>query len=86
MQGTRGITDTPQVLLAHYLKALKLPTVLHEYDKVGRPCAAEGTDYPRYLLWLAELELIDRERRMVERGIKAGRVLDRQKLSIGTQI
>jgi hypothetical protein len=25
---------TPQVLLAHHLKQLKLPTVLREYDKV----------------------------------------------------
>jgi DNA replication protein DnaC len=67
------MTETPQVLLAHHLKALKLPTVLREYDKVARQCAAEGTDYPRYLLRLAELELIDRERRMVERRIKAAK-------------
>jgi len=50
------MTDTPQVLLTHHLKALKLPTFLREYDKVARQCAAEGTDYPRYLLRLAELE------------------------------
>ena len=49
-----------QVLLAHHLKALKLPTFLREYDKLARQCAAEGTDYPRYLLRLAELELIER--------------------------
>jgi DNA replication protein DnaC len=67
------MTDTPQVLLTHHLKALKLPTFLREYDKVARQCAAEGTDYPRYLLRLAELELIDRERRMVERRIKAAK-------------
>jgi DNA replication protein DnaC len=67
------MTDTPQVLLAHHLKMLKLPTFVREYDKVARQCAAEGTDYPRYLLRLAELELIDRERRMVERRIKAAK-------------
>ena len=67
------MTDTPQVLLAHHLKALKLPTFLREYDKAARQCAAEGTDYPRYLLRLAELELIDRERRMVDRRIKAAK-------------
>ena len=39
------MTDTPQVLLAHHLKALKLPTILREYDKVARACAAEGVDY-----------------------------------------
>ena len=32
------------VLLAHHLKALKLPTFLREYDKVARQCAAEGVD------------------------------------------
>ena len=26
------MTDTPQVLLAHHLKTLKLPTFLREYD------------------------------------------------------
>ena len=67
------MNDTPQVLLAHHLKALKLPTFLREYDKVARQCAVEGADFPRYLLRLAELELIDRERRMVERRIKAAR-------------
>ena len=67
------MTDTPQLLLAHHLKALKLPTFLREYDKLARQCAAEGLDHPRYLLRLAELELIDRERRMVERRIKVAR-------------
>jgi hypothetical protein len=60
------MTDTPQLLLAHHLKALRLPTFLREYDKVARQCADEGIDHSRYLLRLAELELIDRERRMVE--------------------
>jgi DNA replication protein DnaC len=64
------MTDTPQVLLAHHLKALKLPTVLREYDKLARQCATDGVDHVRYLLRLAELELIERERRMVERRIK----------------
>jgi hypothetical protein len=61
------VTETPQLLLAHHLKALRLPTFLREYDKVAQQCAAEGVDHPRYLLRLAELELIERERRMVER-------------------
>lgn len=65
--------DTPQILLAHHLKALKLPTFLREYDKLARQCATEGVDHTRYLQRLAELELIDRERRLVERRIKAAR-------------
>ena len=36
------MTDTPQVLLAHHLKTLKLPTFLREYDKLARQCATEG--------------------------------------------
>ncbi len=67
------MSDTPQVLLAHHLKALKLPTFLREYDKLARQCAAEGVDHSRYLLRLAELEMIDRERRTVERRIKDAR-------------
>jgi DNA replication protein DnaC len=81
MTGTAGAdkmpagttSGAPQVLLAHHLKQLKLPTVLREYDKVARDCARDGVDHPRYLLRLVELELIDRERRMVERRIKAAR-------------
>ena len=65
--------ETPQVLLDHYLKALRLPTFLREYDKVAQLCAAEGVDYPRYLLRLSEQELLDRERRATERRIKQAR-------------
>ena len=67
------MSDTPQLLLAHHLKALKLPTFLREYDKLAQQCAAEGVDHPRYLLRLAELELIERERRMIERRIREAR-------------
>ena len=67
------MSDTPQVLLAHHLKAPKLPTFLREYDKLARQCAADGVDHSRYLLRLAELELIERERRTVERRIKEAR-------------
>ncbi|MFQ5914670.1 MAG: IS21-like element helper ATPase IstB [Nitrospinota bacterium] len=67
------MSESPQVLLVHYLRALRLPTFLREYGKVARQCAAEGVDQVRFLLRLSELELIDRERRMVERRIKAAR-------------
>jgi IstB-like ATP binding protein len=65
--------DTPQVLLEHHLKQLRLPTFLREYDKVSRQCAAERVDYPRYLLRLTEQELLDRERRATERRIQQAR-------------
>ena len=67
------MTDTPQLLLAHHLKALKLPTFLREYEKLARQCAAEGLEHVRFLLRLVELELIDRERGMVKRRIKEAR-------------
>lgn len=70
---TGTTAGTPQVLLAHHLKQLKLPTVLREYEKVARECAQGGIDHPRYLLRLVELELIDRERRTIERRIRAAR-------------
>jgi DNA replication protein DnaC len=67
------MSAVPQVLLAHHLKALKLPTFLREYDKQARQCAAEGVDHTGYLLRLAELELLERERRSVERRIHQAR-------------
>jgi len=65
--------ETPQVLLEHHLKQLRLPTFLREYDKLARQCAAESLDYPRYLLRLTEQELLDRERRATERRIHQAR-------------
>ena len=43
-------SDTPQVLLEHHLKQLRLPTMLREYDHIARQCAVEQVDYQRYLL------------------------------------
>ena len=65
--------DSPKILLADHLKTLKLPTFLREHEKLGRQCAIEGLDHVQFLARLVELELIDRERRMVERRIKAAK-------------
>jgi DNA replication protein DnaC len=70
----------PQVLLAHHLKQLRLPTILREYDKVAQACASEGIDYPHYLLRLAELELLEREQRATERRIQQARFPARKSL------
>ena len=67
------MSDAPQVLLEHHLKTLKLPTFLREHGRVARQCASEGVGHHGFLLRLAELELIDRERRTIERRIKAAR-------------
>ncbi len=65
------MSNKSTLLLEHHLKELKLPTFLREYSKLASQCAAEGVDHPDYLLRLAELELIDRNQRMVERRIRA---------------
>ena len=67
------MNDTPQLLLHHHLKKLRLPTFLSDYDKLAKQCAAENKDHVHYLLRLSELELIERERRMIERRIKAAK-------------
>jgi DNA replication protein DnaC len=67
------MTEAPKLLLDHHLKTLKLPTFLREYDKLARQGANEGLDHVQFLARLVELELIDRQRRMVERRIKAAK-------------
>lgn len=61
------------VLLDHYLKTLKLPTMLREHAKVAAACEADRADYATYLLRLAEREVADRERRAAERRVKAAK-------------
>ncbi len=61
------------VLLKHHLKALKLPTILAECEKVAQRSAADNADHLTFLLQLCELELIDRERKAAERRLKAAR-------------
>ena len=67
------MNDRSTLLLENHLKELKLPSFLREYGKMAAQCAAEGVDHPQYLPRLAELELIDRHQRMVERRIRAAR-------------
>jgi hypothetical protein len=60
----------PTVLLEHYLKRLKLPTMLREYASMAAICKEDRSDYPTYLLRLTERELLDRETRAAERRVK----------------
>jgi DNA replication protein DnaC len=62
--------DKSTVLLEHYLKKLKLPTMLREYAALAAVCRKDRSDFPVYLLRLAERELLDREKRAAERRIK----------------
>ena len=67
------MSDRSTLLLEHHLKELKLPNFLREYGKMAAQCATEGVDHPGYLLRLADLELIDRHQRMVQRRVRAAR-------------
>jgi DNA replication protein DnaC len=62
------------VLLGHHLKALKLPTMTAECEKVAARCAKENVDHLGFLLQLCELELLERERRAAQRRLKAARL------------
>jgi len=62
--------DKSTVLLQHYLKKLKLPTMLREYAQVAAICQKDRSDYATFLLRLVERELLDRDKRAAERRIK----------------
>jgi len=69
-----GTNETKSaVLLKHHLKALKLPTMHGECEKIAGRCAQDNVDHLGFLLQLCELELIDRERRAAERRLKAAK-------------
>src|SRR3954465_12350962 len=69
----KKIETKSTVLLKHHLKALRLPTMTAECEKVARRCAAEDVDHLGFLLQLCELELIERERRGAHgEGVAAG--------------
>ena len=64
---------TSHVLLDHYLKTLKLPSIQREHRTMASTGQAEGADYATYLLRLTEQEIHDREQRAAERRLKAAR-------------
>lgn len=65
--------NRPQLLLKHYLKKLKLPTVLRDYEAVAATCAKDNADYVSFLSRLMEREALDREKRAAERRVKNAR-------------
>jgi DNA replication protein DnaC len=69
----RKIETKSVVLLKHHLKALKLPTMHGECEKIAARCAKENVDLLGFLLQLCELELLDRERRAADRRLKAAK-------------
>jgi DNA replication protein DnaC len=67
----KKIETKSTVLLAHHLKALKLPTILGECEKTAARCAKDNVDHLGFLLQLCELELLERERKSALRRLKA---------------
>lgn len=69
----KALESKSMVLLHHHLKALRLPTIGAECEKVARRAASDGVDHLTYLLQITELELLERERKAAERRLKAAR-------------
>lgn len=67
------LEQTSLVLLHHHLKALRLPTISTECEKVATQAASDNADHLTYLLRLVELELLERERKATERRLFAAR-------------
>jgi DNA replication protein DnaC len=61
------------MLLETYLRQLRLPTFLHNYRKFAEDAVQKDLDYERFLLALAEQEVIQREQNRIARRIKAAR-------------
>jgi len=51
----KSLESKSMVLIHHHLKALRLPTVASECEKVAARCAADNVDHLTYLLQLTEL-------------------------------
>lgn len=66
----KKIETKSAVLLKHHLKALRLPTIHGECEKVAARCAKDNVDHLGFLLQLCELELLDREKRSAARRLK----------------
>jgi DNA replication protein DnaC len=61
------------MLLETYLKQLRLPTFLQNYDKFAEDAAQNDLSYDRYLLALTEQEVAQRDENRKIRRIKAAR-------------
>ena len=57
-------------LLEDYLRALKLPTFLKNYQAFAQDAARSGQSFERYLFGLAKAEVIQKDANRVERAIR----------------
>ena len=58
------------LLLENYLKRLRLPTIARNYAKVSQEAASGNMPYERYLLALAEQEVLQREQNVCAMRLK----------------
>lgn len=66
----------PTMLLDTYLRQLRLPTFLHNYQKFAEDAARSNQDYVRFLLALAEQEAAQRKCNRIERRIMLKELAD----------
>ena len=69
------------MLLETYLRQLRLPTFVRNYRKLAEDAAQMDLSYDRFLLALAEQEVIQREQNRIVRRIKAARFPVRKELA-----
>jgi DNA replication protein DnaC len=63
--------EKPTLLLKSNLKALRLPTMSAEHEKLAREASAAGHDHEEYLLRLTELEVAARTANACKARIQA---------------
>ena len=59
-------------LLESYLRQLRLPSFVRNYQAFASDAARSNLDYTRYLLALAEQEVTKREQNRIQKRVKAG--------------
>ncbi len=69
-----------KAVIAETLKALKLPSILRDYESRARQAQEDQWDYQDYLRELIEVERNDRESRAITRALKAARFPDHKTL------
>lgn len=70
----------PDLLLRFNLKALKLPAILRDFEKMAIECTETKASFQAYLLKLTERELAERQTRATERRIAQARFPTRKSL------
>jgi len=68
------MTSAESERLVMFLRTLKLPSFTSGWQEVARRAEKEGWTFERYLLELAEREIVDREQRSVERLVRQSKL------------